>query len=303
MKTTETYEIGIRELRRYFPANDSYDISDEFYFSIVDYDKALKELSHPGRFNGYSIVYCVNGSFDVEINLRRYTMNPGSFMLYTPGTIISFSIPEGVDRSSIRFVIIAASSSLVSDLKFDFVKLNEDNVSILDSCIIQVSEDHKAVGRQYVSLIDSLVKSGIYDLKDILKPVFASIFSFVANVMYMNTPKDVRLAEQNSRSKRIFANFMKLVTEDHMEHRYLEYYADQLSLSPKYLSATVKAVSGKSAPEWIDSYIITEAKNLLRYSNLDVKEIGFKMNFNAPSVFCRFFKAQTGMTPTEYRNS
>jgi AraC-like DNA-binding protein len=49
-------------------------------------------------------------------------------------------------------------------------------------------------------------------------------------------------------------------------------------MSPKYLSKLVKEVSGKSAPEWIDAYVMLEAKHLLKYSDMPVKEIVFKLH-------------------------
>ena len=64
-----------------------------------------------------------------------------------------------------------------------------------------------------------------------------------------------------------------------------------------------KTASGRSAPEWIDSYVILEAKNLLKYSDITIKEIVYRLNFPNQSVFYKFFKARTGMTPSEYRNS
>ena len=83
----------------------------------------------------------------------------------------------------------------------------------------------------------------------------------------------------------------------------MAFYADQLCLSPKYLSRLIKEVSGKSAPEWIDAYVMLEAKHLLKYTDISIKEIVFKLNFSNQTVFYKYFKAHTGMTPTEYRNS
>lgn len=74
-------------------------------------------------------------------------------------------------------------------------------------------------------------------------------------------------------------------------------------MSPKYLSKLIKEVSGKSAPEWIDAYVMLEAKHLLKYTDISIKEIVFKLNFSNQTVFYKYFKAHTGMTPTEYRNS
>ncbi|MBO5978972.1 MAG: AraC family transcriptional regulator [Bacteroidales bacterium] len=74
-------------------------------------------------------------------------------------------------------------------------------------------------------------------------------------------------------------------------------------MSPKYLSKLIKEVSGKSAPEWINAYVMLEDKHLLKYTDISIKEIVFKLNFSNQTVFYKYFKAHTGMTPTEYRNS
>ena len=65
----------------------------------------------------------------------------------------------------------------------------------------------------------------------------------------------------------------------------------------------MKTASGKSAPDWIDSFVILEAKNMLRYSDIPIKEIVSRLNFPNPSTFHKFFKLKTGMTPLQYRKS
>ena len=74
-------------------------------------------------------------------------------------------------------------------------------------------------------------------------------------------------------------------------------------MTPKYLSRVVREVTGRSAPEWIDAYVILEAKNQLKHSNISIKEIVSNLNFPNQSVFYKFFKMRTDMTPSEYRNS
>lgn len=65
----------------------------------------------------------------------------------------------------------------------------------------------------------------------------------------------------------------------------MQFYADKLCLTPKYLSKIVKESSGRTGPEWIDSFVILEAKNLLRYSDLSIKEISYRLEFPSSSVF------------------
>ena len=105
------------------------------------------------------------------------------------------------------------------------------------------------------------------------------------------------------RSKAVFEDFLALVRDNHNKERSLSFYADKLYLTPKYLSKLVKNVSGKSAHEWIDSFVISEAMNMLKYSDMSIKSIVWELNFPNQTTFYRFFKANTGMTPSEYRKS
>ena len=104
-----------------------------------------------------------------------------------------------------------------------------------------------------------------------------------------------------ARVKQLFERFMALVTEYHCTERGMAFYADKLCLTPKYLSRLVKQASGRSAPAWIDSFVILEAKNMLKYSDRTIKEIVYALHFPNQSVFYKFFKAHTGLTPSEYR--
>ena len=109
--------------------------------------------------------------------------------------------------------------------------------------------------------------------------------------------KDERVAFR----ARTFEDFLGLVQEYHTAERSLGFYAGRLGLPPKYLSKLVRSVSGRTAGSWIDSYVTEAAKNLLKYSEQPVASVAAQLNFSNETTFYRFFKAQTGMTPTEYR--
>ena len=79
------------------------------------------------------------------------------------------------------------------------------------------------------------------------------------------------------------------------------YYARQLCITPKYLTTLIKRISGKSVSEWIDSYVILEARTLLKYSNMSVQEIAYYLNFPNQSFFGSYFKRNTGMSPSQYK--
>ncbi len=79
------------------------------------------------------------------------------------------------------------------------------------------------------------------------------------------------------------------------------FYARELCITPKYLTTLIRRVSGKSVSEWIDIYVVLEAKALLRFSNRSVQEVAYALNFPNQSFFGSYFKRITGMSPSEFR--
>ena len=79
-------------------------------------------------------------------------------------------------------------------------------------------------------------------------------------------------------------------------------FAEAQQLHPAYFSTVIKTKTGKSANRWIQNKITTEAQALLSKSSTPVKEIAYRLGFNEPTHFSKFFKKQTGLTPNQYRN-
>ena len=79
------------------------------------------------------------------------------------------------------------------------------------------------------------------------------------------------------------------------------FYARQLCITPKYLTTLIKRISGLSVSEWIDNYVIIEAKTLLKYSHMSIQEIAYYLNFPNQSFFGSYFKRNTGMSPSQYK--
>lgn len=98
-------------------------------------------------------------------------------------------------------------------------------------------------------------------------------------------------------------NFVKLVTDRcHREHN-VEFYADQLCITPNYLNKIVKECYGIPAKLYIQQKLFEEAKRLLEYTFLNISEISEELNFNTASYFVRFFRRQSGVTPLQYREN
>ena len=107
---------------------------------------------------------------------------------------------------------------------------------------------------------------------------------------------------QRKRGNKVLHNFLSLVNEYAKTERSVSFYADRLSITPNWLSNVVKATSGKTVMDWIRIAVIQKAKLALAYSDSPVYAIADELNFASESIFSRYFKRETGLTPVEFRN-
>ena len=105
-----------------------------------------------------------------------------------------------------------------------------------------------------------------------------------------------------TRSEKLMQEFVDLVAEHGAKERNVSFYAEKLLLTPNYLSAFIRKHSNKSVMQWLNERTLLQAKALLKHTNQSISEIAFLLNFAEVTLFSRFFKRETGMTPKEFRN-
>lgn len=301
MKTI-SQEITLKKLKSILGTPEDGYVEDTLLMQNLESLSILKSFQEPCRMNGYLAIYCINGGFTAEINLSTVKVSEQSLLVIVPGTLFRITHTE---NENVTAYVIAISDQFTSSIHFDFMKLFNDSLSMMDNPAIKVTKEDFSILNNYYMVASSLIKMNMKENMDAIWYLVSSIFSYLGGLWTRRLAENdhAPLTRQSARSKAIFNIFINLVTQHYDTHRNMAFYADKLCLTPKYLSKIVKEVSGKSAPDWIDAYVIMEAKNMLKYSTTPIKEIVFKLNFPNQSVFYKFFKAHTGMTPSEYRNS
>ena len=91
--------------------------------------------------------------------------------------------------------------------------------------------------------------------------------------------------------------FFQLLAVYYKENRTVQFYADKLNITSKYLTTAIKKATGRPVLEWLHEAVLVEAKMLLKTTDLTVQEISDRLNFSSPSAFVQFFKKHTGTTP------
>ena len=112
-----------------------------------------------------------------------------------------------------------------------------------------------------------------------------------------------RDAQNTTRQEELLEKFIALVFQHSSSHRDVQFYADQLCITTRYLSSIIQKLTGHTPKEIIDDRCIQEIKMRLRTTNESMQEIAFQLNFPDQSFFSRYFKKHTGITPAEYRQS
>lgn len=135
-----------------------------------------------------------------------------------------------------------------------------------------------------------------FNKKAVVNHLTIAFFYGVGYYLHKLTEKDRR-----TRSEIIVEDFLLLVQKHYKRERSLDFYAGKLCMTTKHLSASVKNSTGKSAAQWIDDYVVFEAKRLLKSTDMPVQQISDELNFPSQSFFGKSFKREVGTSPRQYR--
>ena len=296
------HDISISRFKEFFPDSPRVSYGEDFYVMDIRLSEESQPLGHPCRFDGYMLLYCVKGRIRLNVNLAEYCIEEGMIFMNVPGNIIRVNEILDVPKDEVRYVCVAMSKDFLQGMHLDANKIFNEGMSMMENPSIRLSQKEIDMVVCGLEVVTRIVNSDALYKKEALLSTLSSMFYLLMGV-WRKREDELQDSAQTNRSKIIFDQFIKLVSEYHTRYRNVGFYADKLCLTPKYLSKLIKNATGRSAPDWIDQYVILEAKNLLKYSGVTIKEIVYRLNFPNQSVFYKFFKARTGMTPTEYRNS
>lgn len=293
------HEIDIPTLAAMTGTAENEILSNDFMITRVKGKHLADFLRYPVRLNAYAALYCVKGGFRVDINVKTINVRENTMLFYVAGSIINL---HGGAADDNEVVLIAASKAFLQGVPVNFNGLFEKSLEFLEHPCITIDEEGKVILNGYYTLVADMCRSGLTGKSEAIRFIGSSLLCLLDNLWTRELARPgLQKKGLSARTNMLFEQFLKLVAENFISHKNIGFYADRLYLTPKYLSGLVKTVSGRTASEWIDSFMILETKNLLKYSDLSVKEIGCRLHFASIPSFFKFFKSKTGMTPTEYR--
>lgn len=255
----------------------------------------MRVLSHPARLKATTVLICVSGEIDCSINLKDYHIGENQILVNFSSDIISIRRSDNVSG-----YVVMISEEYLQQLQIDFRLRAESYIGLRGNGPISVPYEELASLKPYYTLFRKNIEDGNPEvIKGLAHALSYTILSLVRRFRKPLHPVD---SKETTRSQQVFDRFMTLLQTYHDRERSIKYYADKMCLTPKYISGLIKEYSGKCALDWINEYVILEAKMMLRYTSMTVQEILNSLNFPTQSAFGKYFKHLVGVGPKQYRN-
>ncbi len=290
------HTISIKKLKSTLPGDLMVDYGDDFFIKDLEYPQGKNfTLMYPCRFDGSVSIYVLEGELSLCVGLDEYTANKDSFAISLPGDIIRLERKKGYD-GPVRMHLMAISGELLSEPEFEMQGLS----TALRNRMIHAEGPYLSMIKHFREIINDLTRFPHDETGRSFRCLLIAMCIEIRHAWenFVTTPTST-----SNTSSHLVKTFLSMVTKDRCRHRDIAYFAQKMNLTPKYLSAAVKLASGKTAVEWISDAVILEAKNLLKYTTMPIKEIAYSLNFDSQMNFYRYFTRHAGVSPSDYRCS
>ena len=264
--------------------------------------KRKGELSFPYRLNCMTLIIVRHGSMTAEVDLSPYPVKANTLLVVNPGALLKLS---DIDLERLDATMIFVSTKFLMDINIDLNAINIRSLIENRSPAVHLTRAEINKLSKYMEFLDLHTQDPetIFST-NVARSLCAAIFYELLQINFMRINRQTADDQGPQRRRSTYVHdFMRLVHLNYMRERNLAFYASKLFISPKYLTVLVKEATGRSAIDWINEFVIIEAKKLLRYSGKNIQQVAYALNFPNQSSFGKYFKHLTGISPTAYQKS
>ncbi|MCU0649483.1 MAG: AraC family transcriptional regulator [Gemmatimonadaceae bacterium] len=254
------------------------------------------------RANYYSIVLVRTGRGAYHLDSVTYPTRPRTLYFTNPGHVKGFRI----DRPATGWVITFSEAFLKThghvDLVEDFPFLIADTVPPR----VLSADDFAPFAQLAAQLRDAFV-AGTPSRPRLLASLLVVLLLRLKDAFWSTyDPRDEPRPDTHIVTvfQRNLASHVRALVAGTTHTQWgVKDFAHAQHLHPSYFSTVIRQKTGRPVGEWIDAKLLGEAQALLTRTPLSLKEVAFRLGFREAGHFSRFFRAQTGQTPSAYRVS
>ena len=271
-----------------------------------------------------AILICRKGKARLNVNYKDWELYEGAVITLFPNDVVELKVDgdfkspqtengdcrspetENGDCKSPQ----TANSFQVEILKYNPSLLREASLQLEQTVYSSLREDRC---RQDTPVVTNIINGMFGLLKVYFDQSECTCISqlvlcqlkafFIGFHEYLQRNPQYRPDEVKSyRVRELFNRFMMLLERDYKISRDVNYYAEKMNISSKYLTNIVSQVTGHTPKTIIDQYVILQLKMHLKRTTQSIKEMAWEFHFADVSFFCRYFKKHTGLTPQQIRS-
>lgn len=263
--------------------------------ALTDQISDAHTTQEPTRLNFILMALCLKGQAKYNIDTKEQTVKAGDLLFISERHI--------VDNYSASADFECLCIMVSTEFYHGFVQSVQNVSSLLlfsmNNPVVALTPSEVQVFSNYFHTIrEKITNTGHHYRENLVKALLLAMFYDMSNVIY-------RVEQQGKkpqmRADALFSQFIRLLEQNFRSIRRVSWYAEQLFITPKYLSEVVKQTSKRTPSEWIDSYVILEARVLLKTTTMSIKEIADELHFPSQSFLGKYFKEHVGVSPSEFR--
>lgn len=264
-------------------------------FSVSGKELQAKILTYSNVFF-YMLVE--SGTAIFTVNDKTYSVCPSTLVVYAP------EYTGQLSRTSSDFqcdILIVSKYFLDTLPASDSMYKHIAKVMLRQRQVNPLNESQRLVLSESIQQIRNKLRLDHHHLRhEIVQNVLVTFLLEISNI-WIENHWDVLKEYQQMRYEYILKNFMNLLMQNFRKEHLVPYYADQLNISPQYLSLIIKRLTGRTSSQFIFERLYCEARTLLNRPDLSIKEISEQLCFSDQSAFGKFFKKHSGLSPVEFR--
>ncbi|MCH4147904.1 MAG: AraC family transcriptional regulator [Prevotella sp.] len=278
------------------------DLPFEYFFLPEDMPCFVKTGNTLTIVDFVGLVFCTDGSIELTNDVGTYKVNQGEMFFYIPSAFlhignISHNFKCIVLKTTMGYIMPIANRVL--DIRTQLYLRDHPRVTLDES-----QADN--IRRLLFSLHERMEIENSADIQDnqriilteLIKSIGETLCFEIFNICAASLPTDEL---PNDRNDTVFQNFMISLSYNYRKERNVAFYAAEQYLSYSYFSDIIKQKSGITALRWISDAVINNARHMLEYTNMSIKEIANRLKFPTQSFFGKYFKQYVGISPKEYR--
>jgi len=236
----------------------------------------------------YALEFVERGSIKGHINHIPVELAANSCCIYLADSLLE----KPKVSADCAFYILGFTTRFAESLNTQIAQ--KQLAQLLMRPVWQLSDSQMQLVQHYIALLRPLIEADYV----------SAVYNLVRSLLYFlaqDYKVDPQQAQNISRAEQICGEYLSLVEVHCRKQHTVEWYADQLHLSPKYLSNVVKQTLSTSPNTCIDNALIRQAKSMLTSTSLSVQQIADRLGFQNQSHFGTFFKRRTGLSPKAFK--